>query len=301
MSISVQGITHIYNKGLPTETVAIKDVSFTINDGEYVGIIGHTGSGKSTLLQHLNGLLKVDEGTITVDDTVITEPKTSMVEIRKRVGLVFQYPEYQLFEETVAKDVAFGPNHLDLSEEEVEERVREAIGLVGLDYEEVKDKSPFDFSGGQKRRIAIAGVVAMRPKVLILDEPVAGLDPGTHKEILAMIDRIHERDPENIIILVSHNMNDVAMRTDKVLVMDHGEMVMQGTPGEIFTREEELKAIGLDIPDLTTLAEKLAARGVDVPRDTFTVEEMTERILKDLPDAVFARAAGNAAEEGGAD
>ena len=303
MAITVQGITHIYNKGLPTETVAIKDVSFAINDGEYVGIIGHTGSGKSTLLQHLNGLLKVDEGTITVDDTVITEPRTSMVEIRKRVGLVFQYPEYQLFEETVAKDVAFGPNHLDLTEEEVQERVEEALGLVGLDYEEVKDKSPFDFSGGQKRRIAIAGVVAMRPKVLILDEPVAGLDPGTHKDILEMIDRIHERDPENIIILVSHNMNDVAMHADKVLVMDHGELVMQGTPGEVFTKEDELKAIGLDIPDLTNLALKLQAAGINVPRDTFTIEEMAEQIAADLPDSVFTRrnAAVHGDEEGGGD
>ena len=278
MSISVQNITHIYNKGLPNEFRALDDVSFDIRDGEFVGIIGHTGSGKSTLLMHLNGLLKPDSGTIIVDDTDITRPGTSMVEIRKRVGLVFQYPEYQLFEETVAKDVAFGPAHLDLTEEEIEERVREALDLVGLDYEEVKDKSPFDFSGGQKRRIAIAGVIAMRPQVLILDEPVAGLDPGTHKDILEMIKRIHAADPKNIIILVSHNMNDVAEYADQVLVMNKGKLVMKGNPGEIYSRDKELMEIGLDIPDLTTLGNHLREAGIHVPKDTFTLDSMASAL-----------------------
>ena len=278
MSISVQNITHIYNKGLPNEFRALDDVSFDIGDGEFVGIIGHTGSGKSTLLMHLNGLLKPDSGTIIVDDTDITRPGTSMVEIRKRVGLVFQYPEYQLFEETVAKDVAFGPAHLDLTEEEIEERVREALDLVGLDYEEVKDKSPFDFSGGQKRRIAIAGVIAMRPQVLILDEPVAGLDPGTHKDILEMIKRIHAADPKNIIILVSHNMNDVAEYADQVLVMNKGKLVMKGSPGEIYSRDKELMEIGLDIPDLTTLGNHLREAGIHVPKDTFTLDSMASAL-----------------------
>ena len=278
MSISVQNITHIYNKGLPNEFRALDDVSFDIGDGEFVGIIGHTGSGKSTLLMHLNGLLKPDSGTIIVDDTDITRPGTSMVEIRKRVGLVFQYPEYQLFEETVAKDVAFGPAHLDLTEEEIEERVREALDLVGLDYEEVKDKSPFDFSGGQKRRIAIAGVIAMRPQVLILDEPVAGLDPGTHKDILEMIKRIHAADPKNIIILVSHNMNDVAEYADQVLVMNKGKLFMKGSPGEIYSRDKELMEIGLDIPDLTTLGNHLREAGIHVPKDTFTLDSMASAL-----------------------
>ena len=278
MSISVQNITHIYNKGLPNEFRALDDVSFDIRDGEFVGIIGHTGSGKSTLLMHLNGLLKPDSGTIIVDDTDITRPGTSMVEIRKRVGLVFQYPEYQLFEETVAKDVAFGPAHLDLTEEEIEERVREALDLVGLDYEEVKDKSPFDFSGGQKRRIAIAGVIAMRPQVLILDEPVAGLDPGTHKDILEMIKRIHAADPKNIIILVSHNMNDVAEYADQVLVMNKGKLFMKGSPGEIYSRDKELMEIGLDIPDLTTLGNHLREAGIHVPKDTFTLDSMASAL-----------------------
>ena len=282
MAIKVEGITHIYNKGLPTESVALKDVSFEIADGEFVGVIGHTGSGKSTLLQHLNGLLKADSGTIVVDDTEITRPGVSMIAVRKKVGLVFQYPEYQLFEETVEKDVAFGPEHLDLTEEEIRERVADALQLVGLNYDEVKDKSPFDFSGVQKRRIAIAGVIAMRPQVLILDEPVAGLDPGTHKDILNMIESIHDRNPENIIILVSHNMNDVARYADKVLVMNKGELAMSGTPSEVFARSEELREMGLDLPDLTVLGEKLNEAGVTVPLDTFTEEEMAEAIFREI-------------------
>ncbi|MBO4725272.1 MAG: energy-coupling factor transporter ATPase, partial [Firmicutes bacterium] len=227
--IKVENITHIYEKGLPDEAVALDDVSFTIEDGSFTGIIGHTGSGKSTLLQHLNGLLKPDSGRIFVGDTDITDKKTDMLAIRRKVGLVFQYPEYQLFEETVASDVAFGPKNLGLTDEEIRVRVEEALRLVGLDISEFGDKSPFELSGGQKRRVAIAGVVAMQPEVLILDEPTAGLDPQTHRDILGMISEIH-REQHNITILVSHNMNDVANLCDHVLVINKGKLVMDGTP-----------------------------------------------------------------------
>ena len=209
MSIRVENLVHIYDKGMPSEQLALDNISFTADDGQHVGIIGHTGSGKSTLLQHLNGLLKPESGSIVIGDTDITQPGISMVQIRKKIGLVFQYPEYQLFEETVAKDVAFGPGNLGLSREEIDERVREAIELVGLDYEESKDRSPFELSGGQKRRVAIAGVVAMCPEVLILDEPTAGLDPKAHKDVLAMVEEVHRRTGNNTI-LVSNNMDDIA-------------------------------------------------------------------------------------------
>ena len=252
MSIQVKNLTHIYSKDMPDEQIAIEDVSFDIEDGMIVAIIGHTGSGKSTLLQHMNGLLKPASGTITVGGTDITKPETVMRDIRKKVGLVFQYPEYQLFEENVFLDVAFGPKNLGLSEEEIEKRVEAAVRLVGLDYEAVKDRSPFELSGGQKRRVAIAGVIAMRPEVLILDEPTAGLDPGSHREILDMIEEIHRKE-NNIIIFVSHNMADVANLADKVLVMDKGHLVMSGTPQEVFSNHEKLSEIGLDIPPVTKL------------------------------------------------
>ena len=205
MSIQVRNLSHIYDNGTPDKQKALDNVNFDIYDGEIVGIIGHTGSGKSTLLQHLNGLLKADTGSIVIGSDDITKPGVSMRDIRRKVGLVFQYPEYQLFEETVALDVAFGPKNLGLSDEEIEDRVEEAIRLVGLNYDEIKDRSPFDLSGGQKRRVAIAGVIAMKPQVLILDEPTAGLDPGAHKDILTMIRDVHEAE-DNIIIFVSHNM-----------------------------------------------------------------------------------------------
>ena len=229
MSIEVKNLTHIYNEGLPHESVALEDVSFQAEDGQLVGIIGHTGSGKSTLVQHLNGLLRPKSGHIIVSGQDITEEGVAMREIRRKIGLVFQYPEYQLFEETVARDVAYGPGNLGLSQEEIDSRVREAIEMVGLDYESVKDLSPFDLSGGQKRRAAIAGVIAMKPEVLILDEPTAGLNPKAHADILEMVEAIHAREG-NIIFLVSHNMNDIARMSDKVLVMNRGRVAMDGTP-----------------------------------------------------------------------
>lgn len=277
MSIRVEHLTHIYDKGTPTQSVALDDISFTAEDGQFIGVIGHTGSGKSTLLQHLNGLLKPDSGRVIVGDVDITAPGISMVEIRKRIGLVFQYPEYQLFEETVAKDVAFGPKNLGLSDEQIEERVREAIELVGLDYETVKDRSPFELSGGQKRRVAIAGVVAMRPEVLILDEPTAGLDPKAHKDVLAMVEEVHRRT-DNITIFVSHNMADIARLSDKIVVIDSGRLVTVGTPKEVFSRKDELRAVGLDLPPVTEFTESLREKGIDLSATILDVEQAAEEI-----------------------
>lgn len=281
MSIEVKGLTHIYGEGLPHESKALEDVSFKVSDGQFVGVIGHTGSGKSTMVQHLNGLLKPNEGQIFVGDTDITADGVVMRDIRKKIGLVFQYPEYQLFEETVAKDVAFGPLNLGLSQEEADERVREAVELVGLDYDKVKNVSPFDLSGGQKRRVAIAGVIAMKPEVLILDEPTAGLNPKAHADILEMVKTIHASE-NNIIFLVSHNMNDIAALCDKVLVMDHGRLVMDGTPKEVFSRGAELKKMGLDIPDAMEMLSRLSEAGIDVNTDCLTMDEAADEIMKVL-------------------
>lgn len=281
MSIKVEHLTHIYDKGMPSESVALDDVSFTAEDGQFIGIIGHTGSGKSTLLQHLNGLLKPDEGTVTVGNVDITQPGISMVEIRKRIGLVFQYPEYQLFEETVAKDVAFGPKNLGLSETEIEERVKEAIELVGLDYETVKDRSPFELSGGQKRRVAIAGVVAMRPEALILDEPTAGLDPKAHKDVLNMVEEVHRRTG-NITIFVSHNMADIARLSDKILVIHSGKLVTKGSPKEVFSQKETLRSVGLDLPPVTEFTEGLRERGINLSATILDVDEAAAQIAEYL-------------------
>lgn len=278
MSIQVKNLTHIYSKGMPDEQLALDDVSFEIADGEKVAVIGHTGSGKSTLMQHLNGIIKPSSGSIIIGDTDITDPKTVMKDVRRRVGLVFQYPEYQLFEETVAKDIAFGPKNLGLSEEEIDVRVREAIQLVGLDYDDIAERSPFELSGGQKRRVAIAGVIAMEPEILILDEPTAGLDPGAHKEILRMIEKIHSAH-NNIIIFVSHNMSDVAEMADRVLVMDEGKILMMDTPEVVFSRHEDLNAIGLDIPPVTELMNDIGACGVNVPANVLNIEDAKTALL----------------------
>ncbi len=277
--IEVKNLTHIYNEGLPHESVAIDDVSFTIDDGEFVSIIGHTGSGKSTMLQHLNGLLKPKSGTIIIDGIDITDSKTGMLEIRKKVGLVFQYPEYQLFEETVAKDVAFGPANLGLEPEEIDARVRRSIELVGLDYDEIKNASPFELSGGQKRRVAMAGVLAMEPRVLVLDEPTAGLNPRAHRDILDMVGEIHRRE-KNTIILVSHNMNDVARLSDRVLVMSGGKLEMNGTPQEIFSREEEVKSMGLALPDSMEILSRLRKAGMRIEGTAMTIGEAADLIAE---------------------
>ena len=279
MSIEVRNLTHVYSEGMPHESLALDDNSFRVEDGEFVGIIGHTGSGKSTLLQHLNGLLKPKSGSIIIDGTDITSPGVSMREIRCKVGLVVQYPEYQLFEETVAKDVAFGPSNLGLSQEEIDARVEEAIRLVGLDYERLKDVSPFELSGGQKRRVAIAGVIAMKPQALILDEPTAGLNPKAHADILDMVNTIH-RTESNIILFVSHNMNDIARMSDRILVMDHGRLAMNGTPEEVFTREEELKQMGLALPDAMELTMRLRRKGMNIEQNCLEISALADAIAQ---------------------
>lgn len=281
MSVHVRNLSHVYSPGMPGEQKALDDVSFDIYDGETAAVIGHTGSGKSTLLQHLNGLLKPTAGAITVDGTDITDPTTVMRDVRRRVGLVFQYPEYQLFEETVALDVAYGPRNLGLDKADTDERVRSAIDLVGLNYEEIADRSPFELSGGQKRRVAIAGIIAMRPRVLILDEPTAGLDPGAHGDILSMIRKIHESEG-NIIIFVSHNMADVASMADRVIVMDQGRLIMQGTPNEVFANKTALNEIGLDVPPVTDLMHTIKNRGADVNAAILDIRAAEDEIFRFL-------------------
>lgn len=277
MSIQVKNITHIYSEGLPHESKAIDDVSFDIDDGQFVGLIGHTGSGKSTLVQHLNGLLKPKSGSIFIGGKDITESGVILRDIRRKVGLVFQYPEYQLFEETVERDISFGPVYLGLEKEEIEKRVMEAMLFVGLDFEEFRERSPFELSGGQKRRVAIAGVLAMKPEVLILDEPTAGLDPNAHSAILEMIEQIHEAE-NNIIILISHNMNDIAAMAEKILVMEKGSLIMEGTPREIFSHRDELNGMGLAVPDITEIMNRLNEKGVHVRKNIFDVETAADEI-----------------------
>ena len=278
MSIEVKNLTHIYSPGLPQEQKALDDISFKIEDGEFVGVIGHTGSGKSTLLQHLNGLLKPSSGTIVIDGEDITSASTSMLQIRRKIGLVFQYPEYQLFDETVEGDVAFGPRNLGLEEEEIKSRVKKSLEMVGLDGEEIGSLSPFELSGGQRRRVAIAGVISMDPKILVLDEPTAGLDPGAHRDILNMVSAIHE-EKKNITILVSHNMNDIARLCDRVLVIHRGRLAMNGTVREVFSRGDELEEMGLSLPDGALMARRLKERGIQIQGDPLTVEETAEAVL----------------------
>lgn len=277
MSIKIENLTHIYNKGLSYETVALDNVSLKIEDKEFVGIIGHTGSGKSTLIQHINGILKPNKGSIVINGTEITAKNVKMSEIRKRVGLVFQYPEYQLFEDTVEKDIAFGPGNMGLAEEEIHNRVVEAMELVGLDYDELAGRSPFELSGGQKRRVAIAGVVAMKPDVLILDEPTAGLDPRAHKEIIDMLITLHKRS-ECIIILVSHNMEDVAKITDRIIVMHNGSVFAEGTPREIYRERDRLLGIGLEIPQAMLFMKTLEEKGIRLNTDVMTIEEAVSEV-----------------------
>ena len=280
MSVIVKNLTYIYDEGMPFASKAIDDISFEIKDNDFVGLIGHTGSGKSTLIQHLNGLLKPSSGQIIVNGFNITDKDLNLTEIRKRVGIVFQYPEYQLFEETVEKDIAFGPGNSGLDEEEISKRVRKSMEAVGLDYETYKDKSPFDLSGGQKRRVAIAGVIAMNPEVLILDEPTAGLDPGGRDEIFNLIKKLH-RDNNITIILSSHSMDDMAKLAQTIIVMNHGKIEFMGTPREVFTSHAaRLREIGLDVPQVLELATKLRNKGFDIRPDVLTVEEIKDEILK---------------------
>ncbi|ADD03176.1 ABC transporter related protein [Thermoanaerobacter italicus Ab9] len=280
MPIKVENLSFVYNEGTPYATVALNNVTFEIQDEEFVGIIGHTGSGKSTLIQHLNGLLKPTSGKIYINGVDITDKKVSLKYVRKEVGLVFQYPEYQLFEETIFKDIAFGPANLGLSEEEIEKRVYEAMDIVGISRE-LADKSPFEVSGGQKRRIAIAGILAMKPKILILDEPTAGLDPKGKEEILNKIKEIHDKY-KMITILVSHSMEDIARFADKIIVMNKGRIEVIGTPREVFREAEKLEKIGLGVPQITSLARELQKKGIAIPEDILTIEEAKEYIIRYL-------------------
>lgn len=281
MSITVENLTYTYSKGLPNETRALEDVSFRLEPGEFAAVIGHTGSGKSTLMQQLNGLLRPDSGKITVGEVCITDPSAKMTEVRRKVGLVFQYPEYQLFEETVVKDVAFGPKQVGMTGEELDRVVEESIRLTGLDYEEVKERSPFELSGGQKRRVAIAGVLAMKPEILILDEPTAGLDPSAHRDVLELIRRIHRKE-RMTILLVSHNMGDIAELADRVLVMNRGKLVMNGTPAEVFSRGEPLWEMGLGLPPATEFMERLKDRMPGIDAAQLSIEDAAKEICRYL-------------------
>ncbi len=281
MSIKIENLTHIYAPKSPFEKIALNAVSLEIKDGEFVALIGHTGSGKSTLIQHFNGLLEATSGKIIVDGVDITDKSAKLIDIRKKVGLVFQYPEYQIFEETIAKDIEFGPKNLGLSDEEIKNRVIESMKMVGLDYETYKDKSPFDLSGGQKRRVAIAGVIAMKPTTLILDEPTAGLDPKGRDDILNQISKLH-KDYNMTIIIVSHSMEDVAKIAERVIVMNHGEVALQGTPAEVFKEIDMLEEIGLGVPQVTYLVRELRKKGFNISDNIFTIEEAKKELLSIL-------------------
>jgi energy-coupling factor transport system ATP-binding protein len=279
MSIIVNNLTHTYDIGSPYETNALNSVSINIEKGEFIGLIGHTGSGKSTLIQHLNGILKATSGSIIINEVEITDKKIKLTDIRKKVGLVFQYPEYQLFEETIEKDIAFGPKNLGLSEEEIKKRVRESMELVGLDFDKLKGKSPFELSGGQKRRVAIAGVLAMKPEILILDEPTAGLDPKGRDEILGQIKELHDKEGITII-LVSHSMEDIANLVSRIIVMDKGNIVLKGEPKYIFKHVELLESIGLAVPQISYVIKKLIQKGYNLEDDIYTVEDAVIAINK---------------------
>ena len=280
MSIEVKGLTHIYSEGLPDESLALEDISFRAEDGQLVGLIGHTGSGKSTLVQHLNGLLKPKKGHIIVGDVDITAENVVMRDIRRKIGLVFQYPEYQLFEIDVLTDVCFGPKNQGLSKEECEKRALEALKLVGL-KEKYYKSSPFELSGGQKRRVAIAGVLAMRPKVLVLDEPTAGLDPKGRDDILDQIAYLHKQS-DMTVILVSHSMEDIARYADRIVVMNKGSVMYNGAPKEVFAHYQELEKIGLAAPQVTYIMHDLKEKGLPVKVNVTTVEEAADEIMQAL-------------------
>ncbi len=278
-AIEARGLTHCYSKGTSQQVFAIKNINISVEKGELIGIIGHTGSGKSTLISHFNGLLKPTDGEILVDGVDIWKDKNTLRESRFKVGLCFQYPEYQLFEETVFKDIAFGPKNMKLSDTEVTNRVLKAAAYAGV-KSELLEKSPFDLSGGEKRRAAIAGVMAMEPEVLIFDEPAAGLDPRGRKELIQLIKDYRERTGSAVII-VSHSMEDIASLADRIIVMNGGEIYMQGTVDEVYSCGNELRSIGLNVPEITDIFTRLRANGIDVPANVYTVEQGAE-ILKKL-------------------
>jgi len=277
MAIEISNLQYIYMEGSPFEKEALKNVTLTIGDGEFVGIIGHTGSGKSTLIQHLNGLLMPTSGSIRTNGEDITQKGADLKALRQKVGLVFQYPEHQLFEETVYKDIAYGPKNMGLSQEEIDERVREAMNYVGLS-EKYLNRSPFELSGGQKRRVAIAGVLAMRPDVLILDEPAAGLDPAGREEILTQIRALY-LSRKMTVIFVSHSMEDVARVAGRIIVMNQGSVALDGTPAQVFSQADSLRSMGLDVPQITQLIALLRRRGVAIDSGIYTIERAKATLL----------------------
>ncbi|MBE5816205.1 MAG: energy-coupling factor transporter ATPase [Clostridiales bacterium] len=280
MSVEIKNLSHVYMPGSPFEIRAVDDVSFDVRDGEFFGIIGHTGSGKSTLIQHLNGLLLPTGGSVKVNGYEISTEKKELKEIRRLVGMVFQYPEYQLFEDTVEKDVAFGPKNQGLSRDEIEHNVKESIEDVGLDFDKVRNMSPFELSGGQRRRVAIAGVLAMKPEVIIFDEPTAGLDPGGRELIYREIQQIKEKRGATVI-LVSHNMDDIARFADRIAVMDKGRLVCATTPKELFADEKHLEDLHLDLPQLTSFAHNLNKKGgFSIPDGIFEIEDMKNAVIQ---------------------
>ncbi len=279
MSIKIENLSHVYAEGTPNETLALDNISFEVSDNEFIGIIGHTGSSKSTLIQNISGLLKPKSGRIAINDVDILNKGVVVDDIRRKIGIVFQFPEYQLFADTVYNDVAFGPKNLGLSGEEIEVRVKEALSLVALDYGEIKERSPFELSGGQKRKVAIAGVIAMKPEILILDEPTAGLDPKAHKEILQMIEKVHITE-KNITILVSHNMEDIAELADRIVVLDKGKVALTGSPSEIYREAELIESIGLGLPPGMVLLRKLKKRGKNVNTGALTVADVENELFQ---------------------
>lgn len=276
--LKVENLTHTYSAGTPFEKKAVDDVSFSVEKGEFIGLIGHTGSGKSTLIQHLNGLLKPTSGKIFVGGDDIHASKENTRAARFAVGLVFQYPEYQLFEETVRADIAFGPKNMGLDKNEIDRRVIDAAEAVGLSAEQL-DKSPFELSGGQKRRAALAGVLAMEPEILVLDEPMAGLDPEGRKAIMSYVKAYHKKHGTTVIF-VTHSMEDAALNAQRLVVMDRGRILMQGTPEQVFEHSDELRKSGLDTPQVTDLFAELKRRGIDVPTAVYTVEQAVEYLRK---------------------
>lgn len=281
MIVKINDLTHIYSPNSPFEVKALDDVNLDIKKGEFIGLIGHTGSGKSTLIQHFNGLLKPTKGTIEIGGINISSKDIKLRDVRKKVGLVFQYPEHQLFEETVYKDIAFGPKNLGLKDDEIDERVKESMEMVGLDFYQIKDRSPFELSGGQRRRVAIAGVLAMKPKVLILDEPTAGLDPRGRDEILKQIENFYQKN-DMTVILVSHSMEDIAKLVSRIIVMHKGKIALDGTPRDIFNRVEDLENMGLGVPQITYFMKAFKEKSKDIRDDIITVEEAKTEILRYL-------------------
>lgn len=281
MSIEIRNVTHIYMEKTPYEKMALDDVSLTIEEGSFTAIAGHTGSGKSTLMQHINGLLTPDKGMVHIDGIDINKKNKAAFTARRSVGLVFQYPEQQLFEETVAKDIAFGPKNFGLSEDEIKERVKDAMEFVELDYEEYKDKSPFELSGGQMRRVAIAGIIALKPKYLVLDEPTAGLDPQLKANLLNKIKKLHSKE-KMTIIMVSHNMDDIAKLADKVAVMNHGKLMIYDKPDKVFANRQIIKDAGLLEPEVMQLLQKIKDKGLDINVNVLNKNDALKEILTSL-------------------